>query len=421
MSDYFDEHACVERFKGFLRVPSVHPDPPYTLVRDYLKVQADYWGLPMKVHEFIPGKLIIVLTLEGEQPTLPSIALYSHSDVVPVVKDAWKFPPFDAHETEDGFIYARGAQDMKCVGMQQLEAVGRLKVRSDECGQKLNKRTIHVIFGPDEEIGGGPGMKVFASSEEFKEMNVGVFFDEGLASGLDVPEDSIPLFCGQRATWWVRITAHGPPGHGSMLIADTAASKLMRTVSRFQAWRDAEEKEYLENCKTHGHVVSQSLSTTVNINFMSAGRANEDGTFLPNVIPVIAEAGIDIRIPPNVDLGELLEKVEGWCKEDGTEISFQQFASTNMVTPIEPPDLYYEAIMETAKSKGVTLVPAIFPAGSDMRHVMTAYSGKIPCFGVSFMPATPVLLHDHNEYIKRDIYLRGVGFFEDLVKRVANA
>jgi aminoacylase len=87
MSDYFDKGACVERFKGYLRVPSVHPDPPYHLVRDYLKEQADYWGLDLKVHEFVPQKLIFVLTLEGEDPTLPSIALYSHSDVVPVVEE----------------------------------------------------------------------------------------------------------------------------------------------------------------------------------------------------------------------------------------------------------------------------------------------------------------------------------------------
>jgi aminoacylase len=52
---------------------------------------------------------------------------------------------------------------MKCVGIQHLEAVRRLK----ESGRKL-KRTIHLTFVPDEEIGGHDGMAKFVHTQHFK-------------------------------------------------------------------------------------------------------------------------------------------------------------------------------------------------------------------------------------------------------------
>lgn len=47
---------------------------------------------------------------------------------------------------EKGDIYARGTQDMKCVGVQYLEAIRRLKLE----GVTL-KRTLHVSFVPGNE------------------------------------------------------------------------------------------------------------------------------------------------------------------------------------------------------------------------------------------------------------------------------
>lgn len=64
-------------------------------------------------------------------------------DVVPVVAENWTYPPFSAHMDAEGRIFARGAQDMKCVGTQYLAAIRGLR----ESGARL-KRTIHVVFVP---------------------------------------------------------------------------------------------------------------------------------------------------------------------------------------------------------------------------------------------------------------------------------
>ena len=62
------------------------------------------------------------MTLTGSDPEAPSILLSSHYDVVPVSAEFWESDPFAAEMRPNGDIVARGAQDMKCVGMAYLEA-----------------------------------------------------------------------------------------------------------------------------------------------------------------------------------------------------------------------------------------------------------------------------------------------------------
>lgn len=100
-------------------------------------------GLEHKVIEPVKNKPILVGTWIGTDPNLPSVLLNSHTDVVPVYLDQWICDPFSAYKDEQGRIYGRGTQDMKCVTIQYLEAIRRLKIQ----GVTL-KRTIHLTFMP---------------------------------------------------------------------------------------------------------------------------------------------------------------------------------------------------------------------------------------------------------------------------------
>lgn len=95
---------------------------------------------PPQVH---PNRPVLILTWRGSDPSLPSIMLNSHLDVVPVFPEHWETDPFAAHKRPNGDIVARGAQDMKCVGMWYLEAMRRLKVTG-----MTPLRTIHTTFVP---------------------------------------------------------------------------------------------------------------------------------------------------------------------------------------------------------------------------------------------------------------------------------
>lgn len=95
-------------------------------------------------------------------------------DVVPVFEEYWSHKPFEAEMDEKGRIFARGAQDMKSVGMQYLGAIRNFKRK-----QMSFKRTIHVVFVPNEEMGGNGGMADFIHTQEFRALNPGFSLDEG--------------------------------------------------------------------------------------------------------------------------------------------------------------------------------------------------------------------------------------------------
>lgn len=109
---------------------------------EFLRQQAEHLQLPLAVHyPFDGNNPVVVLTWQGLRPELPALLLNSHMDVVPVFAENWTHPPFGADMDAEGRIFARGTQDMKCVGMQYLAAIRALK----RDGIRL-KRTIHISF-----------------------------------------------------------------------------------------------------------------------------------------------------------------------------------------------------------------------------------------------------------------------------------
>lgn len=89
---------------------------------------------------------------------LLTLSFSTSVDVVPVMRERWSVDPFAADIQADGRIIARGAQDMKPVCMQYLEALLRL-LRGPERVANF-ARTVHLSFMPDEETGGEWGMQV---------------------------------------------------------------------------------------------------------------------------------------------------------------------------------------------------------------------------------------------------------------------
>lgn len=250
MATKWDDNEEIQIFKEYLQIPSVHPNIDYgePALADlcsclhkmignsivfyspffcgnwkcaepcvqFLERQAKKLDLPVtKYYPGGPKYPIVVLTWKGTEAGLPSIVLNSHMDVVPVFEEHWTYPPFSAHIDDDGKIFARGSQDMKCVGVQYLAAIRALKQDG-----VTPKRTFHVVFVPgrrperpflcksidltdlictfpDEEIGGVFGMKAFAPSDDFKALNVGFSLDEGISS----PNATFPVYYAERTIW----------------------------------------------------------------------------------------------------------------------------------------------------------------------------------------------------------------------------
>ena len=394
-----EEHPSTRLFRDYVRIPSVQPDPDYSQIVEFLIREAKSLGLPYRTHCCVPDKPIVIITWEGQEPALSSVLLNSHTDVVPVFPEHWTYHPFAAFKDEAGNIYGRGTQDMKCVGIQHLEAVRRLKA----AGTKL-RRTLHLTFVPDEEIGGVDGMAKFVQSAEFKSLNVGFSLDEGLAG----PEEEIPLYYGERNVFWVKITCHGSPGHGSRFLENTAGEKAQKVINKLLEFR-SQEKERLEANPelTLGDV------TTVNLTLMEGG-------VQVNVVPDKFVLNFDIRITPKTNIVEFEEMLRGWLAEAGDDIDLEfivKYADQTM-TSTAPEDRWFSAIMKAVNKHQLKVRPQVLSANTDARYLREA---GIAAFGFSPMPNTPVLLHDHNEFLNEKVFLRGIEIFVDIVENVGNA
>jgi acetylornithine deacetylase/succinyl-diaminopimelate desuccinylase-like protein len=91
----------------------------------------------------------------------------------------------------------------------------------------------------------------------------------------------------------------------------------------------------------------------------------------------------------------------------------------NPTTPVEGPDAHWWRVFSQAASEaGVDLnPPSIFPAATDSRWIRLMTGA--PCLGFSPMRNTPILLHDHDEYLGQSVFLDGIGVYEKLIKALA--
>lgn len=300
---------------------------------------------------------------------------------------------------------------MKCVGLQYLEAIRKLKSSGFE-----PTRTVYLSFVPDEEIGGHDGAEKLAESEIFnEEMNVGIVLDEGLAS----PKENYRVFYGERCPWWLVIKASGAPGHGSKLYDNAALENLLKSIEIVRRFRASQFDMVKAGLKPEGEVVS------VNMVFLKAGTPSPTG-FVMNLQPSEAEAGFDIRVPPTADPASLERRIaEEWAPVSrNMTFEFRQKASVHdkfgkpILTATDSSNPWL-ALLEGAikKTNGKLGKPEIFPAATDARYFRER---GLPAIGFSPMANTPILLHDHNEYLSKDEYLKGIDMYESIISAYAS-
>mmetsp|Transcript_7286 Transcript_7286/g.11084 ORF Transcript_7286/g.11084 Transcript_7286/m.11084 type:complete len:422 (-) Transcript_7286:71-1336(-) len=403
------EAAEIDRFCAFLRIPTISNHGPKGAYQEAVEFLS---GLlkpycKLKVVEMVKNKPILIATLEGKYPELPSVILNSHYDVVPCVMEQWKYDPFAAI-IKDGKIIARGTQDMKCVVMQYVEALLRLV----KAGTKF-LRTIHLTFMPDEEVGGHDGMGLFVESKHFKELNGGVGLDEGLAN----ESNAYTVFYGERAVWWVKIRAKGPTGHGSRFVMGTAMEKLIKSINHLLKFREEQRCKLHAGCR-HAQALKLGDVATVNLTVLEGG-VKSGGKYNINVIPTDAMAGFDIRLPVTLPLDKFEEMLKKWTVDEGCTYEFVQHTSVHHVSTIDrKKSPFWGAFVDCCnKELKMKLEPEIFPAGTDGRYMRDA---GLPVYGFSPMRNTKIMLHDHNEAIGCKTYLEGIAVYEKLIPALAN-
>ncbi|PVU98719.1 hypothetical protein BB559_001325 [Furculomyces boomerangus] len=393
----------VKRFQEYLRIKSVHPTPDYWGCVDFLVGQAKEIGLEHKVVECVKDKPVVILTLPGTNPSLKSILLNSHTDVVPVYEEHWNYPPFGAErvlqENGDHRIYARGAQDMKVTGSMYLEALREIK----NSGKQL-VRNVHAMFVPEEELGGKLGMAQFVKSDEFKALNGGFGLDEGALSF----NEYTFYFTRERTVCWTKYTVHGNVGHGSQLIKDTAVEKLLPIMNTMADFR----KQQVDglNAMEGNPLINQGHFTSVNMTMIEGGQQ-------PNVIPATYSLVVDMHISADLDANENFKWQETLAAEHGADLEFINRVTSNVSTVLDDTNPFMNAFKTVCKRQNRIALEAIMPAATDAQYVRNA---GIPAIGVNPMRNHPPLVHDHNEYVNESEFLEGIPFYVDMIQELAN-
>ncbi|XP_078444441.1 uncharacterized protein LOC144713661 [Wolffia australiana] len=408
-----DQERSIELFQQYLRIRTDHPHPDYASAVDFLIAQARSIGIASQIFEFAPGKPTLLLSWPGTNPSLPSVLLNSHLDSVPVEVDKWIHTPFSAHrDPSDGRIFARGAQDDKCLAIQHLEALRELK--SDPNFAPL--RSIHVSLVPDEEIGGKDGAAKFVASEEFRNLNVGFVLDEGQAS----PTDEFRVFFADRTPWRMIVRASGRPGHGSRMYDHSAIENLMETVEAVARFRDSQFDLVKAGLKAASEVIS------MNPVYFKAG-INSPSGFSMNMQPSEAEVGYDVRIPPTEHPDTIRKRIQEELVPASKNLTFQIIeagpirdnAGRPLLTPTNESNPWW-AVFERAitKSGGKLAKPEILSSTTDSRFMRQI---GVPCLGFSPMANTPIRLHEHNEFLKDTVFLKGIEVFTHIIRSLSTA
>ncbi|MFF5209631.1 M20/M25/M40 family metallo-hydrolase [Streptosporangium sp. NPDC000396] len=188
-------------------------------------------GLEATYVESAPSRGNVVTRIEGTDPGLPALLVHGHLDVVPANAADWTVDPF-AGEILDGYIWGRGAVDMKDMDAMML-AVLRQMVRQ---GRKP-RRDIVFAWVADEEAGGKYGAKFLAAKhpELFEGCDHAISEVGGYSLEVDQSLRLYLIETAQKGLAWMRLVADGTAGHGSMLNDDNAVTEVARAAARVGA------------------------------------------------------------------------------------------------------------------------------------------------------------------------------------------
>ena len=234
----------VESLRDLIRIPSINPpEPPGAELEAarYLAGALDEWGIPTTIHEPVPGRGSVTARLRGDGTGGAPLLLLSHLDVVPAPRERWTHDPFGG-ETEDGWIYGRGAVDMKDLVAMELEVMRLLAAEGRAAGRDPASDPVpglrrDVVFAStaDEEAGGLAGAAWLAMDQP-ETLRAAAAINEAGGVAVHLGDRRLyPIQVAEKGVTAYRLTIHGTQGHGSMPRADNAAVLAAEAIARLAA------------------------------------------------------------------------------------------------------------------------------------------------------------------------------------------
>lgn len=237
-------HAeLVETLRELIRIPSVNPAPAAAPDGELVAAHriAAYLaaaGLEPEVIEPVPGRGSVHARLRGDGTGGEPLLLLSHLDVVPALADRWSHDPFAA-DLADGYVYGRGAVDMKAMIAMELGVVRLLAAEARRAGLDPARDPIpgfrrDVLFTStaDEEAGGIAGAKWIVEHRPEWLQAAGALNECGGVSATIAGRRLYPIQVAEKGYAAYRIAVRGTWGHGSMPRDDNAAVLAAAVIER---------------------------------------------------------------------------------------------------------------------------------------------------------------------------------------------
>jgi acetylornithine deacetylase/succinyl-diaminopimelate desuccinylase-like protein len=348
---------------------------------EYVATLLDEVGIESRFHESQPGRTSVVARWGGSSTGAGdkgALLLHGHLDVVPAAAEDWRVDPFSG-EIRDGYLWGRGAVDMKDFDAMLLSVV-RARTRAG----REPERPVVLCFTADEEAGGHKGAEVLVNEhpEEFEGCTEAV----GEVGGFSTTVRGRRIYlieAAEKGMAWMKLTARGRAGHGSMMNRENAVTALAAAVARIGAheWpvrltptmkvllasvaelagteATPENAEALvDEFGTATRMLGAVLRNTTNPTMLGAG-------YKVNVIPTEATAHVDGRFLPGFE-DEFFSTLAELCGDD---------VDVQWVSKQQPWEVPYEGELVDsmtrcllAEDPDAIVAPYLMSGGTDAKH-----------------------------------------------------
>lgn len=434
----------VELLRELLRIDTTNPPGNEGPAAELLESHLQAAGIQTSIHKSSEGRPSVLGRIEG--PTdVPALVLVSHTDVVAVERDGWSRDPFGA-EVADGYIWGRGALDMKSIAVMHAAAMNAL-VSSGA----TPRREIIFMSVADEEAGGREGAaSVLDEVPERAGFGEGRPPPEALGEGafgltgvIDRP--IMPVVAGEKSVLWLNVKATGDPGHGALPPLEQANINLIETLSKIAGHRSprvhpvmrAQFAVLAEHASGPKKAVFKALASAAGPKVAAALKKplRSKGTvanllsdtitptriaagYKQNVVPAEATASLDCRLLPDTDISRLIARMSKVASKHRAEI--QEVA--RHASPVSKGGPLYEIIRSVSEAmvERPVPVPSLTPGMTDLRYLRQRGAKAYGWVPLVLSDETLATIHGHDERIEIEAFQRAVAAMSDVVSKAAS-
>ncbi len=377
----------------------------------------------------------LVATLGGESDG-PTLLYLGHVDTVLADPSEWTHDPWSGEVTDDGFLWGRGALDMKSQVAAEAVAAAGLSSR----GWRPARGALRLVFVSDEETGGDVGARWLCEQHPEK-VRCDLLLNEGAGAPFEFGGvRRYGVCCGEKGIFRFKLTAHGAAGHASLpRMGDNALLKLAPALERLAARQPSPDMTQapaalierlggdpadpgptlaMVRDELPGLLVLLEPMLGVTLTPTMAHASDKI-----NVIPSRAYLKIDCRVPPGLGEDTALERLHEVLGDaaDAYEIEFTEKTIGN-VSPIESELMDAIDRWVAAHDEGAITAPVLLPGFSDSRWFREAFPD---CVAYGFFPHRHMGLLDeaplvHNADERIDVRDLGYAatFYADLAREL---